>query len=85
METTHGLTAEWVSGRGIIVRNAAGVKVKVSFAGTLDNRTCYAYTEDGFIGGWQYPHRKESFCALAASINRGILYSSLDELPKRGV
>ena len=83
MITGHTYKAEMVDG-SLIVRNAKGDKVKVTFAGTTDNRTLYAYVPEGYIGGWQWPHVPMPFKALVDSINRGIMYGSMSELPTGG-
>ena len=69
--TCHAYHAEIV-GRGIQVFDKGGNRVEVTFAGTMDNRTLYAYVKgDLYIGGWQYPHKKLPFTRLVDSINRG--------------
>jgi hypothetical protein len=77
----HNLKAELV-GRGIVVKDASGNVVKVIYAGSTDNRTLYARVEGlGFIGGWQYPHRRAPFTDLVESINQGVLYHDMNDLP----
>lgn len=79
---THSYRAELVDGKRIVVKDAQGNEVKVQFGGTSDNRTVYAYIEGvGFIGGWEYPHKKMPWAALVAYINMGILYRSSAMLP----
>lgn len=78
----HNFKAEWVEGRGIRINGHIPHELKISFASTNDMRTCYAYCEGvGFIGGWQYPHRKMPFKYLVESINQGILYYDQNSLP----
>lgn len=79
----HQYRATLEGGRTIVVTDASGQRVKVNFAGASDNRTLYADIDGvGFIGGWQYPHKAMPWRALVDSINRGILYPSIDSLPK---
>lgn len=79
----HDYTAS-LEGRSVVVQDAAGNEVEVRFGGTSDNRTVYAYIDGvGFIGGWQYPYRAQPFQRLVESINRGILYRRMEDLPKR--
>lgn len=80
----HTYRAEWVLGLGMVVRDESGAPVDVTFSSTEDMRTVYAYIEGvGFIGGWQYPHKRTPFPKLVDYINRGILYSSMSMLPKK--
>ena len=74
-----------LDGQRVIVEDENDNLVKVYFGATTDNRTVYAYLSDtgGFIGGWTYPHKAQPFQCLVESINQGILYHSLDDLPKR--
>lgn len=77
----HNLKAEQV-GRGIVVKDPSGNAVKVTYAGTTDNRTLYAHVDGlGFIGGWTYPHRRQPFTCLVESINQGVLYHEMNDLP----
>ncbi len=79
----HSYTAS-LEGNSIVVRNTNGRKVEVRYGATNDNRTVYAEVDgEGFIGGWQYPHRAQPFRKLVESINRKILYRRFDDLPKR--
>lgn len=83
---THDFKAEWVEGQGIRINGQVPSEIGITFAATLDNRTCYAYAAGyGFIGGWQYPHRKMPFKYLVEKINEGILYYDQNSLPKTGV
>ncbi len=84
MNGKHNLIAEWNPDTGVVVHGPDGKQVEVEFAGTEDNRTCYAYTKDGIIGGWQYPSPALPFKALVAAINRGVLYTRFEDLPKLG-
>ena len=78
---THNLTATW-DGHGIVVLDPERHLMTVSYASSVDRRTCYAYIENlGFIGGWQYPHKGQPFRALVESINRGVLYFDMNSLP----
>ena len=80
--THHAYRAEIV-GKGVQVFDKDGNRVEVTFAGTTDNRTVYAYVKgDFYIGGWQYPHKKLPFTRLVDSINKGVGYFSMDALPK---
>lgn len=82
--STHKFRAEYNPKEGIKVFDENGNRVDVEFSATLDNRSVAAYVKGaGFIGGWQYPHRAMPWNYLAESINRGILYHSLDQLPKK--
>ncbi len=81
----HKFKARLVGPR-IIVEDEQGRSVTVNFSATQDMRTCYAHVESvGFIGGWTYPHRKMPWTYLAESINRGVLYHDINDLPKRAV
>ena len=78
----HEYKASLVNG-GIVVVDGEGRPVKVTYASTADNRTCYAHVGGvGFIGGWTYPHRKQPFRELVAYINRGVVYADMNDLPK---
>lgn len=80
----HNYRARIYNERGIVVTDAEGNEIRVSYASTSDMRTCTAHVDGvGFIGGWQYPHKAQRFQKLVASINRGILYSDSSLLPKR--
>lgn len=80
----HTFRAELVNGRSIHVFDEHGERVEAKFAGTQDNRTLYCEVPGvGFIGGWQYPHKALPWKALVDSINKGRLYRTTDDLPKR--
>ena len=82
--STHNFRATYTKGEGIRVFDENGNLVEVEFAGTSDNRTVTDYVKGvGFIGGWQYPHRAMPWEYLAESINKGILYHDLNQLPKK--
>lgn len=87
----HALKAAIEGGR-IVVREPNGTPVKVHYAATIDNWTCYAYVKGGdeeiIIGGWQAgvgrrPTRKTppKFFDLVESINQGRAYISAEVLP----
>lgn len=72
-----------MEGRSIVVEDEDGQPVKVSYAGTTDNRTVTAHVDGlGYIGGWRYPHRRMPWSYLVDSINRGYVYR-YDTLPYR--
>lgn len=76
----HNLTAKWDN--GIKVTDENGNAVNVEYGATTDNRTVTAYVREiGFIGGWQYPHKRQSFKLLIDSINQGIVYHDMNDLP----
>lgn len=79
----HTYTAK-MEGRAIHVYDQDGQPVAVSFGGTMDNRSVYCHLTNGggFIGGWQYPHKKMPWAYLADCINKGILYHDMNDLPK---
>jgi hypothetical protein len=78
--------AKWVEGRGIVVTDAEGDEVKVTYGSTHDMRSCHAHaTRVGFIGGWQYPHRAMPFKYLIDCINNGKIYAATANLPKKYV
>jgi 3-keto-L-gulonate-6-phosphate decarboxylase len=79
---THRLTAQWIEGRGLVVIDENGAEVKVSFGATSDCCTCYAYTQDGFIGGWQCApkSRRMTFRNLVDAINARNLYAHMNDL-----
>ena len=78
----HNYKATWNRMEGIIVVDGKGKEVKVEYASTVDNRTMYAYVPGvGYIGGWQWPHKAMPFKHLATCINRGILYTKMEDLP----
>jgi len=80
---THTYTAH-LDGKRIVVNDAHGEKVHVTYGGTSDNRTGYAVVEGvGIIGGWTYPHRAMPWRYMVRAINRHVLYPSTDALPKR--
>lgn len=80
----HNFKAAW-SDKGITIDGHKPSDLGVTFGATSDNRTCYAHLNGlGFIGGWQYPHRKMPFKYLVESINQGILYYDQNSLPKCG-
>ena len=80
--TYHNYRAVQI-GKGIQVFDKDGNRVEVTFAGTLDNRTVYAYVKrDFYIGGWQYPHKSLPFTRLVDSINKRVGYFSMDALPR---
>ncbi|MCL6557663.1 MAG: hypothetical protein K6U74_02450 [Firmicutes bacterium] len=82
--STHKFRAEYTPEEGIKVFDENGNQVDVEFSATLDGRSVWARVEGvGFIGGWQYPHRAMPWKYLAESINKGILYHSSDQLPKK--
>jgi len=72
-----------MEGRSLIV-TLDGEPVKgIHFGATADNRSVSAYIDgEGFIGGWQYPHKAMPWSYLAECINFGILYAASDHLPK---
>jgi hypothetical protein len=77
----HTLKAKWENGK-IIVTDQEDNKVEVTYGATIDMRTCTAYVNGlGFIGGWQYPHKKMPFSELVNKINQGILYPDMNNLP----
>ena len=82
--SSHNLQADWIDGRGIVVRNG-GTEVEVQYGATEDLGTCYAYVPDlGFIGGWTTGRKrppKMQFIMLVESINCGILYQDQNDLP----
>ena len=79
---THNLKAEWIPGKGIKVTGPNGEEIHVTYGSTMDLRTCYAHVSTlGFIGGWRYPHMKQPFLSLVNSINKGVLYYSMNDLP----
>lgn len=76
-----------MEGRKIIVTTNTGQPVTVTFAGTSDNRTVYAFVDDSpygpcFIGGWTCARRKGRWPELAASINTGNAYAHMNDLPR---
>ena len=74
-----------LEGNSIIVEDKDGNKIDVSFAGTSDNRTVYAYVQGvGFIGGWQWPSPPLKFQSLVRFINQGIVYYNQSDLPALG-
>jgi hypothetical protein len=82
----HPYRARWIQGKGIVVLDDCDQEVRATFAATEDNRTVTAHVEGvGYIGGWQYPHKAQSFKALVSSINRGRLYYRQSQLPTKGM
>jgi hypothetical protein len=86
MKTKHFYHAV-LEGGSVKVYDSDNNPIKVEFAGTMDNCTCYAYvaSEGGFIGGWQRrANAKKGFPwkSLVDAINRGIHYDDMNELPK---
>lgn len=86
MITNHDFCAEWIEGKGCIVTDSRGNQIKVEYGATLDLCCATAYIPGvGFIGGWQRrtnAKRGFPFKCIIASINRGKLYSDMNELPK---
>lgn len=77
----HHYKAIWTD-HGIKVTDPDGNEIKVQYAATSDNRTVHAFVQGvGFIGGWQYPHRRSPFRNLVDSINQGTLYDHSADLP----
>ena len=78
----HDYKASLEDGR-LVVIGGDGRPVKVAYAMTADNRTCYARVNGvGIIGGWTYPHKRQPFRELVACINQGVVYTDVSDLPK---
>jgi hypothetical protein len=89
MNRTHSYRASLNNRGAVVVQDAEGRPVEVQFGSTSNNQTVTAHVAGiGFIGGWTIPdgrytrrNRNRPFTDLVDSINRGIAYSDMNDLP----
>jgi hypothetical protein len=78
----HWIHADLIGKAIHLTDTRTGATVEATFAGSSDNRTVYAYTDEGFIGGWTCSRKRGQWRQLADSINHGNLYARMDDLPR---
>lgn len=79
---THNFRARLTPEGGLEVTDPDGARVDVRLSATSDMRSVHAFVPSvGFIGGWEYPHRKMPWSHLVDCINEGKVYYSTEDLP----